>query len=121
MRKNLLRKDRESEYANSRADDVGGQHFPSVCINNRLICSIFNTCFVLCDSATLSCMVSRIMLISYLKKENPMRALKLLIVTLILAGLTGCLSFGSGKSGPPAPQGGPGSKETIIIVPDKDD
>jgi hypothetical protein len=66
-------------------------------------------------------MVDRIMLISYLKKENPMKALKLFIVTLIVAGLTGCLSFGSGKSGPPGPQGEPGSKETIIIVPDKDD
>lgn len=51
-----------------------------------------------------------------------MKPLKqLFIVTMMLAGLTSCLSIGSGRSGPPGPQGEPGSKETIIIVPDKDD
>lgn len=54
-----------------------------------------------------------------LKKENPMKNIKLFIVTMMLAGMTGCLSFGSGKTGPQGPQGEPGDKETIIIVPER--
>lgn len=50
-----------------------------------------------------------------------MKNLKLFIVTMILVGMAGCLSIGSGsgKTGPQGPQGEPGTKETIIIVPEK--
>lgn len=48
-----------------------------------------------------------------------MKNLKLFIVTMMLVGMTGCLSFGSGKTGPQGPQGEPGDKETIIIVPER--
>lgn len=52
------------------------------------------------------------------EKENSMKKLKLFTVTLVLAGMTGCISFGSSKAGPQGPQGEPGAKETIIIVPE---
>lgn len=50
-----------------------------------------------------------------------MKNLKLFAVTMMLAGMTGCLSFGSGsgKTGPQGPQGEPGTRETIIITPEK--
>lgn len=38
---------------------------------------------------------------------------------MILVRMAGCLSFGSGKTGPQGPQGESGTKETIIIVPEK--
>ena len=47
-----------------------------------------------------------------------MQNLKLFTITLVLAGMTGCLSFGSSTPGPQGPQGEPGAKETIIIVPE---
>ena len=41
-----------------------------------------------------------------------MKNLKLFAVTMMLAGMTGCLSFGSGsgKTGPQGPQGEPGDQ-----------
>ena len=50
-----------------------------------------------------------------------MKNLKLFIVTLVLAGMSGCLSFSSsnpGPQGPQGPQGESGDKETIVIVPE---
>lgn len=48
-----------------------------------------------------------------------MKNLKLVIAIMILAGMAGCISIGSGKPGPQGPQGESGTKETIIIVPEK--
>ncbi len=47
-----------------------------------------------------------------------MKKLKLFTVILVLAGMSGCISFGSSKAGPQGPQGEPGAKETIIIMPE---
>ena len=50
-----------------------------------------------------------------------MKSLKLFIAAIILAGIAGCISFGSGKTGPQGPegpQGESGTKETIIITPE---
>tara|TARA_R110002073_G_scaffold316116_1_gene488895 strand:- start:177 stop:365 length:189 start_codon:yes stop_codon:yes gene_type:complete len=52
------------------------------------------------------------------EKGIPMKNLKLFIATLVLVGVSGCLSFSSNNPGPQGPQGEPGAKETIIIVPD---
>jgi|CXWL01.1.fsa_nt_gi hypothetical protein len=48
-----------------------------------------------------------------------MKYLKLFTVTMMLVGMAGCITFGSGKSGPQGPQGEPGTKDTIIVVPEK--
>lgn len=48
-----------------------------------------------------------------------MKKIKLFTVTLVLAGMAGCLSFSSSKPGPQGPQGEPGANETTIIVPER--
>jgi|CXWL01.1.fsa_nt_gi hypothetical protein len=54
-----------------------------------------------------------------------MKTLKLFaVVVMMIAGTSGCLSFGSGTPGPQGPQGnqGPsGTNEKIIVVPEKTD
>ncbi|AEJ01917.1 hypothetical protein Nit79A3_2130 [Nitrosomonas sp. Is79A3] len=54
-----------------------------------------------------------------------MKILKLFtVVAMIVAGTSGCLSFGSGTPGPQGPQGnqGPsGTNEKIIVVPERTD
>jgi hypothetical protein len=54
-----------------------------------------------------------------LKKGNPMKNLKLLMMVVMLAGITGCLSIGSDKPGPQGPKGDPGTSEKVIVVPEK--
>ena len=50
-----------------------------------------------------------------------MKKLKLFTVIVMLAGVAGCLSIDTSKSGPPGPKGDPGtSSEKVIVVPDKD-
>lgn len=46
-----------------------------------------------------------------------MQKFRLLTAIIVLIGISGCITFGSGKSGPQGPQGEPGAKETIIVVP----
>ncbi|WP_172592341.1 hypothetical protein [Nitrosomonas supralitoralis] len=49
-----------------------------------------------------------------------MQKFRLLSAIIVLIGISGCITFGSGKSGPEGPQGPqgePGAKETIIVVP----
>lgn len=49
-----------------------------------------------------------------------MKNLKLFTIVIILAGLGGCLSFGSkGTPGPQGPQGPTGTSEKVIVVPEK--
>ncbi|MBK6957721.1 MAG: hypothetical protein U1D41_06700 [Nitrosomonas sp.] len=54
-----------------------------------------------------------------------MKTLKLFtVVAMIIVGISGCLSFGSGTPGPQGPQGsqGPaGANEKIIVVPERTD
>ena len=49
-----------------------------------------------------------------------MKSLKLFMTVVMLAGITGCLSISTDKSGPPGPKGDPGTSEKIIVVPEKD-
>jgi hypothetical protein len=56
-----------------------------------------------------------------LKRIIEMKKLKLFTVIVMLAGVAGCLSIATSKSGPPGPKGDPGtSTEKVIVVPDKD-
>jgi hypothetical protein len=56
-----------------------------------------------------------------LKRIIDMKKLKLFTVIVMLAGVAGCLSIDTSKSGPPGPKGDPGtSSEKVIVVPDKD-
>ncbi len=54
------------------------------------------------------------------EKGNPMKNLELFTAALVVAGMTGCLSFSSSEPGPQGPQGEPGAQETIIIVPENE-
>jgi hypothetical protein len=60
--------------------------------------------------------------VPYLSKRIiEMKKLKLFTVIVMLAGVAGCLSIDTSKSGPPGPKGDPGtSSEKVIVVPDKD-